>query len=497
MTLSAGPRTSRPHLERPRQRGLTLIELMVSTAILAIVMVAATGALLAQNKSYVRTQGSREAREQGAVALDALERAIRMAGYGIDPQLAFDFDYYDCRLGSAGSSFTGATQCSALKRDSAAQSDELVVNFRDPRYNVNATGGCAGSPTLLGNVWRVTAASASGPSVSLEMRDGDDIRRGQVLQIICQDVSTYTYVTVASAPTPSACGGTKISLEGTITTALGGPSSIPWSRPDLLAQTCFGAGTARAFKVSRQRFFIQRVLAGANGAFSRPYLMLDQGLDLAGAGSAIPDGSLDDNDLLPVASDIEDLQIAYVLDQIGIKQAGAAVTTGTYFRDNDSNGIWGDTDGVTEQLTANTASSTYGLDAAVAAARSAIGSAAMGAPCYNSSLAPFREPCLFDKASLESSGSAAHAYRWLPWTGNVVGVRLSVVSRSISPTHAATEASKASPDVRTLPRLENRSLIPLDTAPGVYGSDAIGFQHNTFSGLVRPINLASSGLFNF
>ena len=66
----------------------------------------------------------------------------------------------------------------------------------------------------------------------------------------------------------------------------------------------------------RNRFFIRR--DQSNAALPHTYLMLDQGLDLN------DDSALTDADVLPVASDILDLQVAYATEQPGIMALSTA-----------------------------------------------------------------------------------------------------------------------------------------------------------------------------
>lgn|GEM_PF-6287227 len=475
-----------------------MLELLVTTVILAIVMGAATGVLLAQNTTFMRQSGTREAREQALLALDKLEESIRMAGFGIDPQLAFDFDFYNCKLGNSAGNITQSTKCQNLTRDSATDADELVLYYRNPSYNTNATTGCPGATNLLGNAWRVVSASATAPSVTLTLHPNDFIHRGRVLQIVCQDATTYAYVTVSAPATSNACGDVSVNLETTIT--VNGPSGAvlsPYSRADLLNASCFNSGQARAFLVDRSHFFIHQDTT--NPVRPRPYLMLDSGLDLAGPGGTPPDGVLDDNDLLPVASDIEDFQVAYGLDQVGILQSGAALAANqpAYIFDNNNNGIWGDTPGVVEQLTGNPAATApYNLASSFTAANAVIGVGTGGAPCFNSALVPYRLPCLFDKATLEVSRVNVHPYRWTAWTGNITEVRINIVSRSTQSVAKTTDLSSRSVDIRYLSPLENRARVDLASAAGWYGNtNAVSFVHSYFSGAVRPVNVASSGIF--
>jgi prepilin-type N-terminal cleavage/methylation domain-containing protein len=484
-------------MTRAARTGFTLIELLTAMAIFGVAVAAAMGVFIAQNTAYVRETGSREAQQQARSAVEALGKAVRMAGFGIDPQLAFDFDFYDCNLGSTAGSASQRASCGALQRDSIAQADELVLYYRNPQYSTGATAGtCAGSPTLIGNTWRVLgAAGGATPSVTLEMRGGDQILAGQIVQVLCQDASTYTYATAKTAVVApgTTCSNQSVPFELPLTvTGATGALVSPWTRSDLLTSGCFSNGGARAFLVERQRYFIQQ-----DAASGRPFLMLDRGVDIAGPGGTGPDGALDDNDLQPVAADIDDLQVSYVLDQVGILTTGAglASSTGTYMLDVDANGIWGDTPGTAEQLTFNTAAAApYNLAAAFAASNTAM--ARTSAPCDNVTLDPYRQPCVMDKAPLEVAGAAVDAYRWLPWTGNVTGVRISISARSATPAASGTALNNT--DVTTLPALENRPLVDLVGAPGWYGAvNPTRYERVTLRGTVRAVNMSPYGMFTF
>ncbi len=289
-----------------------------------------------------------------------------------------------------------------------------------------------------------------------------------------------------------------IPLEGTISVT--GPTGTllsPYSRSDLLTTTCLNTGTARAFLVERAHLFIHQDTTDPTRP--RPFLMLDQGLDIAGPGGAPPDGVLDDNDLVPIASDIEDLQIAYILDQINILQSGAglAASAAAYVLDSNANGIWGETPNVREQLTGNSAATApYNLAGSFTAANGVIGVGAGGAPCGTSSLNPYRQPCLFDKSSLEITGVMVHPYRWTAWNANISQVRLNVIARSAISTAISTGLTAQSTEIHYLSPLENRARVDLLAAPGWYGTtSALNFQRTYFNGAVRPINLATTGLF--
>jgi prepilin-type N-terminal cleavage/methylation domain-containing protein len=293
-----------------RPRGFTLIELLMSMTIMMVAVAAAFGVMINQNAMLKKQAGLSSAISQSELAFDAIERSLRLAGTGIDPQFAFDFDFYRCALPGVASSMTESANCQTASpspplRDSVTQPDELVVMYRDPSHSIwvpsppgDTRAGCAtpsSAGAFAGKIWAVTGATTG--SVTLLLKPGDTIYRGQVLQIACDDGTTYTYATVNQNRTSQAgttCSTATLSLYGT-------QANDPFNQPGFLGAACFSSGTARAFAIRRQRYFIYRDL---NATPPRPYLMLDQGLDLDDS------GTLNDGDLLPIASDIEDLQIA-------------------------------------------------------------------------------------------------------------------------------------------------------------------------------------------
>jgi hypothetical protein len=471
--------------------------MMVSLVISLIGIGAALAVLAAQNASVTKQTGVGSAVAQGELALDVLERAIRLAGTGIDPQLAFDFDSYRCQFpGVAGVGMTESANCGNGVRDARNAPDELVLAYRDPAYSVAATtadtrAGCdaGNAKTFVGKVWGVTAATNS--SVSLVLKPGDTILPGQVLQIVCIDGLSYTYATASNSvsvlPTAAACSTL------TVTLYTNANARDPYNQPGFLSTACFSAGgvqSARAYAVRRNRFFIRRDL---NGPAPHTYLMLDQGLDLNS-----PAG-LGDEDLLPVAADIEDLQVAYATEQPGILALSTPPTgwvQGTYVKDSDANGIWGDDPAAAaaEQMTGLVFAGSGNVPTAQFDAANAALFAGTGQNCTGFATNPFYQyPCLLGTPPVETSRSNnIHAYRWTAWPGNISQVLVGVVARS--PTFEAPELVTV--DERTIPALLNR---PAANAPGypTWYSDTVptGHKRVVIRTGVRPVNIALSRLF--
>lgn len=474
------------------RRGFTLIELLISMTITLVAVGAAMAVLSAQNISFSRQSGQGAAVAQSELALDTLERAIRLAGTGIDPQFAFDFDFYGCALpgGTLNAGMTESAGCGTFQRDAVAAPDELVVAYRDPGYSTTATPvpyiGCPAKATgFIGKAWGVRLATPT--SVTLAMKPGDTIYRGQILQIVCDDAKTYLYATVnnskvAQPSTGTTCNDVTLTVYGTI-------ANDPFNQPSTLNATCFSNGNARAFAVRRQRFFIHRDLTDA---IPHPYLMLDQGLDLN------DDGLLTDADLLPVAADIEDLQVAYGLEQAGIRSLATPPNgwvEGTYVVDgNDKNGVWGDDptkttpEQLSEPLTAGNPAT-----AQFAAANSAHGFGP-GLNCVGSASTKFYQyPCLLDTLPVEDSqASTIHGYRWIAWPGNIATVQVGVIARAPIADPPDTTAA----DQNVIPALFNRPAQGPATFAAFYNAmSPLGHKRVTAITSVRPVNMAVRNLY--
>jgi prepilin-type N-terminal cleavage/methylation domain-containing protein len=479
-----------------RGRGFTLIEVLISMAISLVGIAAALAVLATQNASFTRQAGLGSAVTESQFALDALENAVRMAGTGIDPQMGFDFDFYKCVLPGGALSMTDSAGCTTATRDSASQPDEMVVAYRDPAYATSAPAdaraGCnaGNASTFIGKVWGVTAATAS--SVTLVLKPGDTIYRGQVLQIVCNDGITYTYGTVSSAKSAVASSAVACSATTLNLYTAGINVRDPFNQPGVLTNGCFstgGANSARAYAVRRNRFFIRRDLS--NPAQPQPYLMLDQGLDLN------DDGTLTDADLVPLAVDVLDMQVAYSTEQPGIMALATAPTgwvKATYVTDSNTNGIWGDDPGNAEQLTepvytgaGNTPTAQF--NAANTALYSGVNQSCTG----YAGVTFYQYPCLFGTSPVETSHlNNIHAYRWTAWPGNISQVQIAVVGMGA----VIEEVSQQSLDEMNMTALLNRSALSAPTYNAWYLSLLPkGRKRVIVQTAVRPTNMALASLF--
>src|SRR5207244_6069650 len=79
-----------------KNRGFTLIEVMVGAAVAILVIGVVMGTFLSQQRAMQTLDLSREASSAGRDALLSLQETIGRAGYGIDPRYAFDLRNYSC-----------------------------------------------------------------------------------------------------------------------------------------------------------------------------------------------------------------------------------------------------------------------------------------------------------------------------------------------------------------------------------------------------------------
>jgi type IV pilus assembly protein PilW len=298
-----------------RARGFTLVELMIGIVVSSLVVAGALALLLAQKRSFQASSADRALQETGRMALEEISQNLRMAGYGVEPSMVFDFglasdvpmdrapqgpglvvNFGGDASGASGFACGTAVQC----RDRIDGPDELAFQHRNPWFNHQLVSVPDANTLVL-------AGPLSQP-----------LEAGQVLQAVCYSGSMlWAYVRVAQQVPASGNATVRVPLEGGV--ALDYPH-----QNQTLSDTCFQTGLARVFKVERFRYFVQsHDAAGAvtawKAAGSRPFLLLDRGLrDTNGVA------------LLDVVSpDVEDLQVAYVFPLAPLGQAVAGATAGT------------------------------------------------------------------------------------------------------------------------------------------------------------------------
>jgi prepilin-type N-terminal cleavage/methylation domain-containing protein len=296
------------------QRGFSLVELMVASAVSLVAVVAAANALVVQYTAIQSRDLKRTANSSSREAAQSLDSILRMTGFGIDPRWALDFAY----------------RCAVRPcRDSATGPDELVVVSRDPRYRFLAQGeGGCGDPAgcFSGDAWPITGVTTGPPSLTVTLQPGTTLEAGRVVLAMCAGGQSPVMLTLASAvELPStALPGNVVLNQFSADPALGPYNALNGLQP------CHGQPGAALFLVDRSRFFIQTL----NGT---PWLMLDTGRDLDGDGFLPP---ADPDDLIPVAKNVVDLQVAYLFNPCAGYAAGP---------DSNQNWMTGDAKGVQEE----------------------------------------------------------------------------------------------------------------------------------------------------
>lgn len=268
-----------------RSRGFTLVELLIALAVAGICIGAAFAAFASQHRTLEALELARRTQGSGRDAMHTLERGVRMAGFGVDPRVAFDLRHYRCTTSPCRDRIDGA--------------DELVYVTRSSRYRLDPPGVTCARATgcFVGDAWHVDLADSG--SVTLQARTGERFRKGQLLLLSCPGARTYSIGTVSTTTAVQSGDG---ALRVSFAAAVGGN---PY-RENNYADPCYSTGLASAFLVERSRWFIDTTSAAV------PALMLDTGVDLDLDGRTPDEGDLDD--LVTIASGVEDLQVAYVLE---------------------------------------------------------------------------------------------------------------------------------------------------------------------------------------
>ena len=256
-------------MTRHRPRGFTLIEVLISVAILAFVVAGISQVLIKQSQASSVQAGQRDLEESGRLALIELGRAVRLAGYGIDPTAAFDFGRFACTTPDTPST------CNGGGRDRTDAPDELVVAWRDPNF-----------------ARKVALKTGAGPyTITLDAALTGRVDAGRIVELLCDGAENAAYVAVTSTKN---AGATDLSVR-VLTAADGYFSAVDPS------DACYSTSTV--LLVERTRYYV------ANDADGVPALWRDRG---RGGAELLFRG-------------IEDLQLSY---DIGQPPAGSRFAAG-------------------------------------------------------------------------------------------------------------------------------------------------------------------------
>ncbi|WNG24007.1 hypothetical protein F0U62_08215 [Cystobacter fuscus] len=236
-----------------RQRhGFSLIELLVSSAVTFLTVLTVSAAFLNYSQSFYTQAGIRGGQASLRQSHLMVIRNLRMAGYGMEPALAFGFP-------------DGWTRSAANNNN---MSNRLVFRMRNPSFNAFAS------------------APLSAASITLTKPLNETLRQGQIIQVVCEGAVAWSYAQL-SADAPAKA--TTLSLKG----ATG-------KFPNLNAFTapCFGSagGKVNVFKIDVYDYSLRFIE-------DRPYLFRQHGL--GPVSSSDPYGE-------PVAEDIEAFRVTFL-----------------------------------------------------------------------------------------------------------------------------------------------------------------------------------------
>jgi type IV pilus assembly protein PilW len=257
-------------------RGFTLVELLVGAATTTIILAAVATAFVGVQGAFQRESRVKVAVEGLRTATNFIEQRLRLAGYGVDPRFAFDFDG-DALPAGAKSNY------SLVFGGSVPQSvtDDLAFRYRDAAWM--RRGHLAGATVVLED-----------PKSTFGM----SFTKGQRLLVSCVGGKDYVVMRVGEA---GVSGESNTSANFTLDEHL---SSAPLNAPCL----------AREGNNAPYLMLIHELRIRIMDLEGRPFLMAFQGLDELDMASAVP-----------LAADVESFQVAYVMNRPAPDSPNAAV----------------------------------------------------------------------------------------------------------------------------------------------------------------------------
>ena len=256
-------------------RGFTLVEMMIST----VVMVIAGAAI---STAFIFSQGAMQAEAQIKSAIEGarlstgyLERTLRLAGYGLDPQHAFDFDTADL----AG---FGTTKDDYTPAGAQFTTDDLAFRYRNPSW--------------LRQGFLATASANTTLNLAAGTTFGVPLKEGQPIIVACRGGVDYAVFRTTAA---AAADAASVALS-----EYGAPFQSNTSN-------CFveGSGNPETYVMLMHEVRVRVVDLGG-----RPFLVVFNNLDAPTA---------DNQDFDPIAADVENFQVSYLMNR---PRPGVAMT---------------------------------------------------------------------------------------------------------------------------------------------------------------------------
>ncbi|MBZ4414920.1 PilW family protein [Myxococcus sp. RHSTA-1-4] len=152
-------------LARQRREGFTLLEVLIGTTISSVVLLAVAATIIGVNNVFQANTLSKQTVEGSRVGLDYVRRTVRLAGYGLDPALAFDFRTAGLPANTKDNHSVDLTTWGTFV------TDDLAFRYRDPMYVRRGQLGSGGPPYTLNLAGGTTF--------------GQPLRQGQTLLVAC------------------------------------------------------------------------------------------------------------------------------------------------------------------------------------------------------------------------------------------------------------------------------------------------------------------------
>ncbi len=271
-----------------RAGGFTLVELLVGTAVSTIILFGVAAAFIAVQASYQAETEVKSTVENGRTGLGFLERAVRLAGYGLDPRHGIDFG--DVPGLAAGLASKDNQPAGALVN---VTTDDLALRYRDPGFL--RRGKLSGGVVTLegGFAWDV------------------EIPQGKALLVACNRKPEYAVVRTTAVAAANAAA--------VATNAYGAPFTNS-------GDTCLtGTGANAPYVMMVHELRVRVVPLGG-----RPWLVAFR--SLADDVTVLTGTNFD-----PLSADVESFQVSYVMNR---PPPSGGCCSGQAAPDATGNGNW-------------------------------------------------------------------------------------------------------------------------------------------------------------
>lgn len=236
--------------------------MLTGAVVMSIIMGAVATSFIAVQGSFHAESQIKSSVEGARTAVSFLERNLRLAGYGVDPQFVFD-------VGTTTTVTSKSNMSLTISGTDTAVTDDLAFRYRDPAW--------------------MRRGKLESNKISLESGTtfGAAFKQGQAFIVSCRASPLYTVVKADAAIADTA--------SDVNVTAYGAPFTT--SSASCLTLTGDRAPFVMMLHELRVRI---RMIGG------RPYLVAYRNLN---------DPSAANDDYFPLAADVESFQVAYVMNR--------------------------------------------------------------------------------------------------------------------------------------------------------------------------------------